>query len=285
MDQLNIYHRASSACSEAVTRYYSTSFSKAITMLHPELHMPIHAIYGFVRIADEIVDSFHQYDKQALLDGFRAQTFTAIQDGISTNPVLQSFQWVVSRYDIPGSYIDAFFDSMYADLDKKEWRTEEELNTYIYGSAEVVGLMCLQVFCEGDSALARQMVPEARALGAAFQKVNFLRDISVDTSYLGRRYFPGLDLTTFDERLKQSIESGIEEDFRVAYSGIKRLPLKARWGVLLAYRYYYKLFNKIRKLPPKAIWKQRIRINNLHKALLLIEMSLLSRWPLTRPRT
>lgn len=280
MNDINLFNSVSLDCSKNITKRYSTSFSIAIKVLHPDLQGPIHSIYGFVRLADEIVDTFHQYDKQDLLLKFKEETFQSIAGGISLNPALHSFQRVVNTYQIDHELIHAFFDSMFADLEKKDWVNSAELEEYIYGSAEVVGLMCLQVFCEGDTAKAAHLSPAASALGAAFQKINFLRDLKDDLYNLGRSYFGKVDLQHFDHDTKKAIEEDIHQDFLDAYKGIVQLPAKARFGVFLAYRYYLCLFNKIKKLPPEIVLQKRIRVHNVQKALLYLQVSLTSKWQL-----
>ncbi|MDO6432818.1 phytoene/squalene synthase family protein [Flavitalea sp. BT771] len=274
MNTVFLFNQASHDCSRCVTGRYSTSFSSAIKLLHPDLRDPIHGIYGFVRLADEIVDTFHDYDKVTLLDRFEADTWSAIREGISLNPVLQSFQLSVNRFHIEERLVAAFFKSMRTDLEKKEWSSREELTEYIYGSAEVVGLMCLQIFCEGDSHLAKVLSKEATALGAAFQKINFLRDLRDDVEGLNRQYFSDVNFTRFSPETKAFIEQDILQDLRVAYRGIQRLPSKARFGVLVAYRYYLCLFRKIRSLPPEVLMRKRVRVPNLQKALLLLRTAL-----------
>lgn len=269
MSPLQLYQQVSSKCSEAVTLSYSTSFSSAIRLLHPSLRTPVFSIYGFVRLADEIVDSFHPFDKPHLLQRFREDTYYAIENGISLNPVLHSFQEVVNQYKIDHRLIDAFFHSMEMDLEMQE-HTQEEISEYIYGSAEVVGLMCLYVFCDGNREQFAQLSPYAQALGAAFQKVNFLRDFKADYQLLNRTYFPGCCFSTFDEAAKADIVRNIESDFRVAYEGVLMLPIKARFGVYVAYRYYYSLFNKIKKLKAEHVLERRIRIPNFNKAVLVM---------------
>lgn len=271
MNTINLYNTSSYRCSQAVTSTYSTSFSFAIRLLHTDMQDAIAGIYGFVRLADEIVDTFHDYDKQLLLDKFRAETYTAIAQGISLNPVLQSFQLVVNNYRVRHDLIDAFFSSMETDLHKKSWKTKAELDAYIYGSAEVVGLMCLQVFCEGDEERVTQLTPAATALGAAFQKVNFLRDLKDDAENLDRQYFPGVDFEKFDNRSKLIIEKEIQADFDDAYTGIVQLPVKARLAVLVAYRYYFCLFRKIKRMSPDAVRNKRIRVPNAQKMLLMLQ--------------
>lgn len=263
-----LYNRACFDCSRAVTINYSTSFSSSIKMLHEDLRIPIFNIYGFVRLADEIVDTFHDHDKKMLLQQFQEQTFDAIEQGISLNPILNSFQKTVNQYDIDRGLVTAFFKSMASDLTENAY-DRQGYEEYIYGSAEVVGLMCLYVFCEGDKAIYRKLEQPARALGAAFQKVNFLRDIKSDFNDLSRMYFPGCDFHAFTEREKQQIECDIEADFREAYKGILELPIKARFGVYVAYKYYYSLFRKIKSTHHAQILHKRIRIANYHKALIV----------------
>ena len=265
---VHLFHSTSEICSKIVTQRYSTSFASAIRMLHKDLRTPIFNIYGFVRFADEIVDTFHDHDKEELLEQFKAETYESIKRGISLNPVLNSFQRTVNQYNIDLKLVDAFFRSMEMDLSKKVYDVlgYEE---YIYGSAEVVGLMCLYVFCEGDKALYEKLEPSARSLGAAFQKVNFLRDIKADYAGLSRTYFPGCDFNNFTEREKQQIEKDIAGDFRAAFEGIKQLPLKARFGVYVAYKYYLSLFKKIKRLKPSSILESRIRIPDFLKAYIV----------------
>jgi phytoene/squalene synthetase len=266
---IQLFHSVSENCSRVVTENYSTSFSSAIRLLHKDLRTPIHNIYGFVRFADEIVDTFHEYDKAFLLQQFKEETYDAIQRGISLNPILNSFQRTVNEYDIGLKLIDAFFQSMELDLSKKIY-TEKEYTEYVYGSAETVGLMCLYVFCEGNRNLYEQLSPSASALGAAFQKVNFLRDIKADYTGLSRIYFPGCDFSNFTERQKKEIEEDIHHDFDTAYQGILNLPAKARFGVYVAYKYYFSLFKKIKKTNPARVLVERIRIPNYHKALIIL---------------
>jgi phytoene/squalene synthetase len=253
-----------------VTRAYSTSFSLGIRCLARRHHEPIYAIYGFVRLADEIVDTFHEYDKAGLLRRFREETFRSIEEGVSLNPVLHAFQEVVRQYRIPLDLIEAFLHSMEMDLRPMHYN-DALYNEYIYGSAEVVGLMCLRVFCEGDAARYESLKPAARRLGAAFQKVNFLRDLRSDFNERGRVYFPEVDFRQFSEADKQRIEQDIAEDFLAAYEGIVRLPAPARFGVYVAYIYYLKLFDKIRRSPIERVLQERIRISNSRKFRLLVQ--------------
>lgn len=262
---LSIFHEVSQACSKVTTERYSTSFSSAIRLLDTSIQTPIYNIYGFVRFADEIVDTFHDHDKDHLLSQFKKETYDSIERGISLNPILHSFQLTVNQYNIDHSLIEAFFRSMEFDLGKNEY-DQAGYEEYIYGSAEVVGLMCLYVFCNGNEAEYEKLKPHARSLGAAFQKVNFLRDVKADYLHLNRVYFPGVDFNHFTPEMKQKIEDDIAVDFRHAYEGIIQLPLKARFGVYLAYKYYLSLFRKIKKVQPQRILEERIRIPNYAKA-------------------
>jgi len=262
---LSIFHEVSQACSKVTTERYSTSFSSAIRLLNASIQTPIYNIYGFVRFADEIVDTFHDHDKDHLLAQFKKETYDSIERGISLNPILHSFQLTVNQYNIDHALIEAFFRSMEFDLDKNAY-DQVGYEEYIYGSAEVVGLMCLYVFCDGNTEEYEKLKPHARSLGAAFQKVNFLRDVKADFLHLNRVYFPGVDFNHFTPAMKQQIEDDISKDFRHAYEGIIKLPLKARFGVYLAYKYYLSLFKKIKKVQPQRILEERIRIPNYAKA-------------------
>ncbi|MBM3443813.1 MAG: phytoene/squalene synthase family protein [Bacteroidetes bacterium] len=262
---IGIFHTVSHECSRITTQRYSTSFSSAIRLLHSDIQGPIYDIYGLVRFADEIVDTFHRFDKISLLANFKKETYEAIAQGISLNPILHSFQITVNRYNIDLALVDAFFKSMEFDLDRSNY-DQQGYAEYIYGSAEVVGLMCLFVFCDGDRQQYEKLKPHAQSLGSAFQKVNFLRDVKADYQQLNRVYFPGVDFNAFTPEMKEAIESDIEQDFRHAYMGIIQLPLKARFGVYLAYKYYMSLFKKIKALQPQRILEERIRIPNYHKA-------------------
>jgi phytoene/squalene synthetase len=269
---IDLFHKVSYDCSRVVTENYSTSFSSAIQLLHKDLRVPIYNIYGFVRFADEIVDTFHQHNKIDLLDQFKAETFSAIEKVISLNPILNSFQKTVNQFAIDHQLIHAFFKSMESDLTQNNY-DRQGYEEYIYGSAEVVGLMCLYVFCEGDARQYEKLKSHARALGAAFQKVNFLRDIQYDFNDLSRLYFPGCDFHNFTEKDKVKIEEDIALDFKNAYQGILSLPIKARFGVYVAYKYYYSLFKKIRAIHHKEILRQRIRIPNYQKAFIILRAS------------
>lgn len=253
------------------TRHYSTSFSMGVRILHRNYRLPVYAIYGFVRVADEIVDTFHEYDKQALLSEFRRDTFNAISQGISTNPILHSFQWAVNTYGIDRALVGAFLDSMEMDLTIKE-HTPESFRQYIYGSAEVVGLMCLRVFCHNDPHAYEALKYPARKLGEAFQKINFLRDISSDYQERGRFYFPGSDLENLTDDAKREIEKEIQYDLEEAYRGITNLGRASRLGVLVSYTYYLKLFRKIRRTRAENLFKKRYRIHNGRKLLLLASL-------------
>jgi phytoene/squalene synthetase len=269
---IEAFHKVSADCSRAVTLHYSTSFSSAIKLLHSDLRAPIFNIYGFVRLADEIVDTFHGHNKALLLQQFKEQTFDAIERKISLNPILNSFQRTVHKYDIYHKLIHAFFKSMESDLTENAY-DRQGYDEYIYGSAEVVGLMCLFIFCEGDKKLYEQLRQSARALGAAFQKLNFLRDIKEDFTDLSRMYFPGCNFHNFTAADKLQIERNIEDDFEAAYTGILQLPMKARFGVYVAYKYYYSLFKKIKSTQPASILNERIRIANYHKAYIVLRAS------------
>lgn len=268
MNTIALYDRVCLKASRHTTRSYSTSFSLGIRSLHKRFHDPIYAIYGFVRFADEIVDTFHDHDKVDLMARFRADTYKAIEDGISLNPILHSFQRVVNTYGIEEELYDTFLRSMEMDLtDHAHDRESYEL--YILGSAEVVGLMCLRVFCEGDDALYQRLKPSAMRLGAAFQKVNFLRDLKDDHVNLGRTYFPGVDVRNMSAEDKRRIEGEIDDDFRAALEGIRQLPQGARFGVYMAYIYYMNLFRKIQALPTERILQERVRVRNRRKIALL----------------
>lgn len=263
-----LFDNVSLRCSQITTHAYSTSFSLGIRCLDKSIRKPICAIYGFVRFTDEIVDTFHDYNKGELLDRFKEDTYRAIDEGISLNPILHSFQLAVNRYKIDRELIDQFLYSMEMDLTEKTY-DEEEFETYILGSAEVVGLMCLQVFCNGDKKQFTELKPYAMKLGSAFQKINFLRDLKDDYVHMGRSYFPGIEMSEFDDNSKSEIEKGIEEDFRMGFIGIKKLPKCAKFGVYLAYVYYYSLFKKIRKTPSRYVLSKRIRIPNPAKVGIL----------------
>ena len=264
----DLFVKTAADCSKNVTQTYSTSFSLGIKTLHRRFHDPIYGIYGMVRYADEIVDTFHDFDKKYLLQKFKEDTYEAIDKHISLNPILYSFQKVVNEYGITHDQIEAFFASMETDLYETAY-DESGYQEYIYGSAEVVGLMCLRVFTEGDEALYQRLKQPAQALGAAFQKVNFLRDMNSDHSERGRVYFPGIDFKNFGEDAKKQIEREIAEDFKAAYGGIIGLPDGAREGVMLAYKYYMRLFYNIRRVSVEKLKKSRIRVPDAQKVLIL----------------
>jgi phytoene/squalene synthetase len=265
-----LFDTVSIQSSRFTTRMYSTSFYLGVRCLGRELRDPIHSIYGFVRFADEIVDSFHGYDKKGLLEQYREETHRAIDQRISLNPILNSFQATVNRYGIRKELIDRFLDSMEMDLEQKSHNLST-FDEYILGSAEVVGLMCLRVFCDRHVQLYLKLTPHAMSLGAAFQKVNFLRDLKYDYAGLGRAYFPGLDPEHFDYSAKRRIEEDIQKDFDHAFEGIKKLPRAAQFGVYVAYVYYLALFEKIKNTPPHQIFQRRIRIPNSWKMWLLTQ--------------
>lgn len=265
---MDLYNTTTFECSKLITEYYSTSFTLGIKTLDKRFHFPIYAIYGFVRYADEIVDTFHGFDKKTLLSTFRDDTFKAIEDKISLNPVIHSFQMVVNEYQIDHDLIKAFLHSMEMDLYQSEYN-QLGYEEYIYGSAEVVGLMCLRVFCEGNNEMYQALKDDARSLGSAFQKVNFLRDIKSDFQERGRTYFPNVDFTNFTLKDKQLIEDDIQADFDAAYRGIMNLPKGAKAGVYLAYKYYLRLFDKIKGCPASKIQNERIRVPDFQKVALL----------------
>ncbi len=265
----SLFDHVSEECSKITTRAYSTSFSLGIYCLNKKIRNPIYSIYGFVRFADEIVDSFHDFDKQTLLEKFKADTYEALESKISLNPILNAFQGVVNKFNIEQELIDSFLYSMEMDLKQVDY-TSEKYEKYILGSAEVVGLMCLHVFVEGDDVKYHNLKPYAMKLGAAFQKINFLRDLKMDFNTLNRSYFPNVDLEKFSHANKLMIEKEIEADFDEALIGIKQLPAHARGGVYLAYVYYRSLFNKIKKVSAERLMQERIRVNNLHKFELML---------------
>ena len=275
----NLFDEVSLKCSEITTKYYSTSFSLGIRLLDKKIHNPIYSIYGFVRLADEIVDSFHEFDKAKLLNEFKENTKQAIENKISLNPILNSFQEVVNKYNIEWEHIQDFLSSMESDLNQKK-HDEDSYKQYIKGSAEAVGLMCLRVFCNNDNKLYNDLEKYAIYLGSVFQKVNFIRDISADYNELKRVYFPQLNINEFNEKEKNKIEDDIEKEFSLALIGIKQLPKSAKKGVFLAYSYYYSLFKKIKSTPADKIMTKRIRIPNFTKFLILIKVQLLNMFKL-----
>lgn len=266
-----IFDDVSYSCSKIVTQSYSTSFSMATKMLAPSIRADIYNIYGFVRFADEIVDTFHDYDKQQLFDDFEKDMEEAIKNKISLNPILNSFQHTYHKYDIPHHLVEAFMKSMRMDLRKKKYETFDEYREYIYGSADVVGLMCLCVFVNGDKEKYEALKESAMALGSAFQKVNFLRDLKADFEELNRTYFPNTNLMELDEASKKRIVNEIKADFALGYSGIIKLPEQAKFGVYTAYRYYKKLLHKLQATPPLEIKNTRIRVPNYQKFSLLAQ--------------
>jgi len=272
---MDLFHEVSQDCSRITTEKYSTSFSSAIKLLHKDLRKPICNIYGFVRFADEIVDTFHGFDKALLFEEFKKATYDAIERGISLNPILHSFQMTVNQYGIDHALIDAFLYSMELDLGKHTY-DRAGYETYIYGSAEVVGLMCLYIFCEGNQAQYEELKPAAKSLGSAFQKVNFLRDVKADFEGLDRMYFPDCDFANFTHADKLAIEQDIQKDFDEAYAGILHLPIKARFGVYVAYKYYLSLFKKIQRLEPAHILESRVRIPDYGKAFILAKAGIRS---------
>ncbi len=265
----SIFDNVSFDCSKTVTKTYSTSFSLATKMLSKSIRQDIYNIYGFVRLADEIVDSFHDYNKKDLFNKFEYDLELALEDKISLNPILNSFQYTFHRYKIDKSLVDSFMKSMRMDLHKSKYFTEEEYKAYIYGSADVVGLMCLKVFVKGDQDKYAELMQTAMALGSAFQKVNFLRDLKADHEDLNRTYFPNTDLKNLDESSKQDIIDDIEKDFAEGLEGIKKLPIEAKFGVFMAYRYFRQLLKKLKKTPALQIKSARIRVPNYKKIELL----------------
>ncbi len=264
----DLYHNISLKCSKEVTQAYSTSFSSGIRLFAKKYRAPIYAIYGFVRFADEIVDTFYNHDQRLLLDQFKEDTKRAIDRRLSLNPILNAFQWVVHDYGIDWHLISAFIRSMEMDLEPVNYNSEK-YREYIYGSAEVVGLMCLKVFVEGDGDAYDRLKYSARKLGSAFQKINFLRDMQSDYKDRGRVYFPGVDYESFSCEEKRRIEAEIEEEFRMAFEGIKQLPDGTRLGVYVAYKYYTGLLKRIQNCSAEKIREQRIRVPDFHKLLLL----------------
>lgn len=264
-----LYDQVSFTCSKNVTKKYSTSFSLAVNMLSPKIREAIYSIYAFVRFADEIVDSFHDYEKEALLNEFEENYYKAYHQNISLNPILNCFQLTVKKYNITDDLIQSFLKSMRADLKKETYDTVEEYNEYIYGSADVVGLMCLKVFVNGDEEKFESLKEPAMKLGSAFQKVNFLRDLKDDYELLHRSYFPGVNLKELSVEEKAEIIADIEVDFKAAFVGIKKLPLEAKFGVYTAYVYYRRLLKKLNNTPSKDILNTRIRVSNPMKISLL----------------
>ena len=267
---INLYHKISKETSKNITQLYSTSFSFGIKLLDKSIHDAIYSIYGFVRLADEIVDSFHDYPKTEMLLEFKDETYKSIERKISVNPVLHSFQMVVNQYSIDIKLVEKFLQSMEQDLDDIHY-SNDAYKDYIVGSAEVVGLMCLKVFVNGNESLYNNLEDSARRLGAAFQKINFLRDVKADYQELGRTYFPGVDLDKFTRIEKLKIEADIQEDFKHALEGIVKLPSSSRLGVYVAYRYYFSLFKKIKKISSDRLMEERIRVPNTKKLYITFE--------------
>jgi phytoene synthase len=265
----DLFDHISRETSKLTTRLYSTSFTMGIRLFNKKYRDPIYGIYGFVRFADEIVDTFHDFNQTDLFHRFREDTYRAIKEKISMNPILNSFQYVVNQYNIDIHVIDQFMHSMGMDLSEQTY-DRRKFDEYVLGSAEVVGLMCLKVFCDGDDTYYNELRPYAMKLGAAFQKINFLRDLKADYHHLGRTYFPEADLERFDDNMKIKLEHEIEDDFKAGYEGIKKLPKSVSLGVYLAYIYFYSLLRKIKKIPASSIIKERIRISNFYKYILLL---------------
>jgi phytoene/squalene synthetase len=274
MNNLEIFNKVCGLSSKMVTEKYSTSFSRASTLFKPEIRQHIYNIYGFVRFADEIVDTFHDFDKAKLMDEFEQNYRYALENGISLNPILHSFCVTQREKKIPQHLVDAFLHSMKMDLGEIKGLNDEKYNEYIYGSAEVVGLMCLKVFVNGEVEEYERLKPYAQSLGAAFQKINFLRDISADFNDLNRTYFPNVDFSKFNSEDKKEIEKDIAKDFAHAFIGIKMLPISSRLAVFMAYKYYINLFKKIRKTDPALLLTKRIRVSNARKIYLFGEMML-----------
>ncbi|MCX6334663.1 MAG: phytoene/squalene synthase family protein [Bacteroidia bacterium] len=274
---LTLYNIVSFEASKLVTTTYSTSFSRAVSFLNRDIRDAIYSIYGFVRLADEIVDTFHDYDKHSLLDKFERNFYEAHNDGISLNPVLNAFQITVKKYNIDDELIQAFLKSMKLDLSRLEHKSKDETDEYIYGSAEVVGLMCLKVFVDSNESLYRELEEPARKLGSAFQKVNFLRDLKNDTQDLKRQYFHNLNGHKFDETTKAEIIRDIENDFNSSVKGMKKLPRNSRLGVMIAFHYYIRLLKKIKRVPAEKLLEKRIRVSDLFKVLLLFKALIANR--------
>lgn len=265
----SIFDKVSNDCSKLVIKRYSTSFYFSSSLLSKTIRQDIFNIYGFVRLADEIVDTFHEYPKKELLEDFEKELWRSVDNKISLNPILNSFQHTVNKYSIPKDLINSFLDSMKMDLEKKEYNSVEEYKKYIYGSADVVGLMCLKVFVKGSESSFAELSPFAISLGSAFQKVNFLRDLKDDSNVLNRVYFPNVDMNNFNEKSKKEIILEIEKDFANAVKGIVKLPKNSKFAVYIAYRYYNKLLKKLKRTSSENIVKKRIRIHNLQKFIVI----------------
>mgnify|MGYP005645034093 FL=1 len=267
----HLYDSISSESSKIITKKYSTSFSIAVNLLSSNIREAIYNIYGFVRVADEIVDSFEEYPKEELLDRFEEEYRYSLKVGISTNPVINAFQGTVSKYNIDHALVDSFLKSMRTDLEKQNYDNQEEIDNYIYGSADVVGLMCLKVFVQGDDEKYNNLKEPAMKLGSAFQKVNFLRDLNEDFENLNRSYFPNINPNNFTEEDKSKVLLEINNDFEEAYKGIVKLPKEAKLAVYVAYKYYFNLLHKIERTPSKTLKEKRIRVSNPKKMALLVE--------------
>jgi phytoene/squalene synthetase len=265
----SIFDKVSNDCSKLVIKRYSTSFYFSSSLLSKTIRQDIFNIYGFVRLADEIVDTFHEYPKKELLEDFEKELWRSVHNKISLNPILNSFQHTVNKYSIPKDLINSFLESMKMDLEKKEYNSVEEYRKYIYGSADVVGLMCLKVFVKGSESSFAELSPFAISLGSAFQKVNFLRDLKDDSNVLNRVYFPNVDMNNFNEKSKKEIILEIEKDFENAVKGIVKLPKNSKFAVYIAYRYYNKLLKKLKRTSSENIVKKRIRIHNLQKFIVI----------------
>ena len=265
-----LYDSISSESSKIITKKYSTSFSIAVNLLSSNIREAIYNIYGFVRVADEIVDSFEEYPKEELLDRFEEEYRYSLKVGISTNPVINAFQGTVSKYNIDHALVDSFLKSMRTDLEKQNYDNQEEIDNYIYGSADVVGLMCLKVFVQGDDEKYNNLKEPAMKLGSAFQKVNFLRDLNEDFENLNRSYFPNINPNNFTEEDKSKVLLEINNDFEEAYKGIVKLPKEAKLAVYVAYKYYFNLLHKIERTPSNTLKEKRIRVSNPKKMALLV---------------
>ncbi|MDC0466222.1 phytoene/squalene synthase family protein [bacterium] len=266
----HLYDSISSESSKIITKKYSTSFSIAVNLLSSNIREAIYNIYGFVRVADEIVDSFEEYPKEELLDRFEEEYRYSLKVGISTNPVINAFQGTISKYNIDHALVDSFLKSMRTDLEKQNYDNQEEIDNYIYGSADVVGLMCLKVFVQGDDEKYNNLKEPAMKLGSAFQKVNFLRDLNEDFENLNRSYFPNINPNNFTEEDKSKVLLEINNDFEEAYKGIVKLPKEAKLAVYVAYKYYFNLLHKIERTPSKTLKEKRIRVSNPKKMALLV---------------
>jgi phytoene/squalene synthetase len=268
---MELYHKTTFKISKVITRNYSTSFSMGISTFSPAYRDAIYSVYGYVRLADEIVDSFHGHNKKELLTDFRNETRKAIKTGLSTNPVINAFQQTVNKFKVDEEYITKFLDSMEMDL-SNNYYDKDNYDKYVYGSAEVVGLMCLKVFCDKNETLFDELIYPARCLGSAFQKVNFLRDIKSDIEERGRIYLPGVkNLQHIDDTSKKKLEDDIDREFKEALKGIKKLPNEVRLGVYSAYLYYWMLLKKIKKIKARDLLQQRVRVSNLMKIVLLLK--------------